>query len=80
MDVLGDNDPVSILQQQIIRTLQGHDGGTAIAALSLTLMSTIALASAKTGVPLPAGMLILRDDLTDLVVDILQARATQRES
>lgn len=80
MDVLGDDDPISILQQQIIRTLHGQDGGTVLAALALTLMATLSLASSKTGVPVPPVIFALRDDLTDLVADIIHARSAQRES
>jgi len=80
VDLLGDSDPITILQRQIIRVLDGHDGGTVMAALALTLTSVMTWAEAKSGARLPAPALMLREDLTYLVTDIVQARTAQRES
>lgn len=80
MAILDDNDPICILSDQIIKTLEGHDGGTVLAALAMTLTTTMAWAANKSGCPMPPDALMLRDDLTQLTADIVRARGEQRES
>ena len=80
MAVLDDNDPITILHLQIIELLRGHDGGTVMAALALTLTTTFAWVAVKSREPMESTMLSLRDDLTDLVRDVVHHRGEQRES
>jgi hypothetical protein len=80
MSLLDNDDPITVLHQQIITTLRNHDGGTVMAALALTLTTTMAWAASKSKEPLPPDMLALRDALTLLIGDIVHARDGQRES
>lgn len=77
---LDDSDPISILSRQINSTLLNHDGGTALAALSLSLAVTMQLARAKTGVTFPPDIVLLYELLPDFAADIIKARDAQRES
>ena len=80
MDILGPDDPIIHLSDHINDTLKGYDGGTVLAALALTITTTIMWAQHKSNVPAGSPLLALRDDLTDLIVDIVRARGAQRES
>ena len=80
MAVLDDNDPITVLHQQLIATLRGHDGATVLAALALTLTTTMAWIASKSREPLPDNLLALRDDLTYLIGDVIRGRSAQRES
>lgn len=76
MPVLDDNDPVVLLQNQILKTLDHQDSYTAIAALSLTL----SLVLRRYLIANPDADK-LRRDLMDLTVDTLRSRASEpRES
>ena len=79
MDVLGDSDPITQLSRQISLTLDGHDGGTVLGALAMSLSLTILWTGHKSG-PLPTELRELNDSLVGLIVFIVRTRSTQRES
>ena len=81
MDVLGPSDPARQLSDSILNLLDKHDGRDALAALALSLATTIAYALRKDPGADCSGTRALRDDLLEFAVVQLQDRnAVERES